>query len=107
MTERNRIGSLRSSSGPCGTSASKNSESPGCQRVGLVAVPVADLAFEHVDELDALMLEQRETRRNAPVSAIMYGSTAMLLRIVWPSSWYWWPARVPRRSIFSPCPALT
>ena len=60
MIERKRIGSLRSSSGPWGTSASKNRRVAGRQHIGPVAVAIADLALQHVDELDALMLEQRE-----------------------------------------------
>src|SRR5690606_8212063 len=37
---------------------------PGGQGVGPVAVAVADLPLEHVEELDAGMLEQREDRKS-------------------------------------------
>ena len=51
------MGSLVSSSGPCSAAASKNSASPGRQRIGLVGVAVKHFAGQHVDELDPCMLE--------------------------------------------------
>ncbi len=60
MTERNRIGSFRSSSGPCGALRVEEQRIARLHRVGAVAVAVHYLAFQHVQELESGMLEDRE-----------------------------------------------
>ena len=68
---------------------------------------VNDLAFQHVEKLHALMLEGREhVGILGQRDQIGLDDDAAGVEPIWPSRLYWWPARVPRRSIVEPFAGL-